>query len=210
LGLWFLVHWPAGSGIAETVRVYSAGVAALRGHFAGLVSSFEMQATETRIAELEATGAPLDVAEDVAVLPLMSAAPEIVLLSQLLGVPVDAAAGVYFAIGTLVGLDRLRGLATRIAVTDHWDRLAIRRIVDDLFAGQRLLAAEAIGKARAVLKRGERSEGAEVAKAWAEARSDDLQRSQNFLNELEHGGPLTIAKFTLANSQVQKLASMAS
>ncbi len=210
LGLWFLVHWPAGTGIAETVRVYGAGVVALRGHFAGLASSFEAQATETRIAELQAAGVPLDVAEDVAVLPLMGAAPEIVLLSQLHGVPIEAAAGAYFAIGTLVGLGRLRGLATRITVADHWDRLAIRRIVDDLFASQRMLAAEAIGKARAVLKRGDHLEGTEAAKAWAEARSDDLQRAQSFLNEIEHGGPLTIAKFTLANSQVQKLAPAAS
>ena len=206
LGLWFLVHLPGGTGIAETVRIYGAGVAALKGHFAGLISPYEAQATEARIAELQAAGIPLDVAEDVAVLPLLGAVPEIVLLSQLHNVPVDAAAGAYFAVGTLVGLDRLRGLASRISVTDHWDRLAIRRMVDDLFASQRVLAVEAIGNARDVLKRGDRTKGAEAAQAWAATRQEDLLRAQTFLSEIEHGGPLTIAKLTLANSQVQKLA----
>ena len=41
-------------------------------------------------------------------------------------------AGAYFKIGEIVGLDRLRGLALRINAAEHWDRLAIRRIVDDL------------------------------------------------------------------------------
>ena len=206
LGLWFLVHWPAGSGIAETVRVYGAGVAALKGRFAGLISAYEAQATEARIAELQKADVPLEVAEDVAVLPLLGAVPEIVLLSQMHNVPVDAAAGAYFAIGALVGLDRLRGLAARISVTEHWDRLAIRRMVDDLFASQRVLASEAIGNAPDALKRADRAKGAEAAQSWATTRQDDLQRAQTFLGELEHGGPLTIAKLTLAASQVQKLA----
>ena len=206
LGLWFLMHLPAGADIAETTRSYAAGVAALRGRFAGLISSFEAQATEARIADLQAAGVPLDVAEDVAVLPLMGAAPEIVLLAQMNNVPVDAAAGAYFAVGTLVGLDRLRGLAERVAASDHWDRLAIRRIVDDLFASQRRLAAEALATARGQLKKAGREQGAEAAKAWAVTRQDDLQRAEAFLSELEHGGQLSIAKLSLANSQVQKLA----
>ncbi len=206
LGLWFLVHLPAGAGIAETARAYGAGVAALHGRFADLISSFEAQTIEARIADLQAAGVPLDVAEDVAVLPLMGAACEIILLSQMQGVPVDAAAGAYFAVGASVGLDRLRALAERVAASDHWDRLAVRRIVDDLFASQRMLAAEALGNARDALKKGGREQGSEAARAWAAMRQDDLQRTLSFLAELEHGGPLSISKLSLANSQVQKLA----
>jgi glutamate dehydrogenase len=206
LGLWFLMQLPPGADIAETVRVYGEGVSALKGRFAGMVSPFEAQTTEARITEFQSAGAPQDVAEDVAVLPLLGAAPEIVLLSLQHKVPVDAAAGAYFAIGALVGLDRLRGLAARISAADHWDRLAVRRIVDDLFASQRLLAAEAIADRRDALKNADRVKGAEAANAWAGAHANDLQRTQNFLAELEQGGALTIAKFTLASSQVQKLA----
>jgi len=206
LGLWFLVHLPSSASIGETGRAYAVGVAELRGRFAGLVSPFEAQVTEARITELQQSGVPPDVAEDVAVLPLMGAACEIILLAQLHNVPVDAAAGAYFTVGTIVGLDKLRGLAERVVASDHWDRLAIRRIVDDLFASQRGLATQAMEKAGASLKKGTREQGAAAARVWADLRKDELERAQKFLSELEHGGPLTISKLTLASSQVQKLA----
>ncbi|MGQ0741834.1 MAG: NAD-glutamate dehydrogenase [Alphaproteobacteria bacterium] len=207
LGLWFLVHLPAGAPINTTAQAYAAGIAELHGRFEGLISPFERQVTEARITELTSSGVPLDIAEDVAVLPLMGAACEIVLLSQSRSVPVDAAAGAYFAVGTEVGLDRLRGLAERVNAADHWDRLAIRRIVDDLFASQRVLAAEALGLGGAAFAKATRVEGASAARAWAQARRADLARTEAFLSELEHAGPLSIAKLTLASSQVQTLAT---
>ena len=45
-----------------------------------------------------------------------------------------------------LGLDRLRLLAARISASEHWDRLAIRRLVDDLFAAQRALSQSLLAK----------------------------------------------------------------
>ena len=66
------------------------------------------------------------------------------MIGLLVLVDIDLVAGAYFAIGAIVGIDRLRGLAQRITATEHWDRLAIRRIIDDLFAGQRSLTAHVL------------------------------------------------------------------
>ncbi|HEV7822694.1 MAG TPA: hypothetical protein VGO84_16035, partial [Burkholderiales bacterium] len=154
-------------------------------------------------------GVPLDIAEDAGVLTLLSAAPEIVLLSQTRQIPVDAAAAAYFAMGGVVGLDRLRALASDIVSADHWDRLALRRIVDDLYSAQRLLTSAALAKVDAA-KVLTAAEAAAVAQAWAKARSLDLERTTKFLSELARSGEATIAKLSLANSQIQKLATLAS
>jgi glutamate dehydrogenase len=204
LGLWFLVNVPAKADLNETIARHRAGVEALRGTFGSLVSPFDAQATETRIEELEKARAPKDLAEDVAVLPLMGAAPEIAKLAYDSGLDIDLVAGAYFAIGTVVGLDRLRGLSRRIAATEHWDRLAIRRIADDLFAGQRALAAQVLAKFATA---GTRTEGAAAVNIWAEAHGDALARTHEFLAELERTGDLSIAKLTLANSQIHELAA---
>ncbi|HEY5239444.1 MAG TPA: hypothetical protein VIJ62_13765, partial [Rhizomicrobium sp.] len=205
LGLWFLANVPAQADLAGAIALYRAGAEALRGTFASLVSPFEAQVTEARIAELQKAGAPLDIAEDVGVLPLMGAAPEIALLAHAKSLPVDLVAGAYFAIGKTVGLDRLRGLALRIVSAEHWDRLAIRRITDDLYSAQRALTADALAASGA----GEtnRDEGAEAVEAWATAHDDALSRTKNFLAELERGGELSIARLTLASSQVHTLAN---
>ncbi|HEY5046832.1 MAG TPA: NAD-glutamate dehydrogenase [Rhizomicrobium sp.] len=204
LGLWFLVNVPANANLCDTIARYRAGVESLRGTFSTLVSAYEARDTDARIQELRKAGAPLDVAEDVAVLPLLGGAPEIVLLAHARTLPVDLVAGAYFAVGAEVGLDRLRGLAVHIAGGEHWDRLAIRRIIDDLFAGQRALASDALSFTKA---HGSRTDGAEAVKLWAAARTDALARTKNFLAELERTGDLSIAKLTLANSQIHELAA---
>ncbi|HEY3779107.1 MAG TPA: NAD-glutamate dehydrogenase [Rhizomicrobium sp.] len=205
LGLWFLINIPVRADLGDAITRYRAGVDALRGTFASLVSPYEAQATEARIAELQNSGTPFDLSEDIAVLPLLAGTPEIVLLADARGLPIDLVAGAYFAIGATVGLDRLRGLANRIAGHEHWDRLAVRRIVDDLYAGQRALAAEALASfssSKAVT----RAQGAEAVRRWEESHADALSRTRSFLAELERSGDLSIAKLTLANSQIRTLA----
>ena len=202
LGLWFIVQLPAGD-MNETVRTYGAGFAALKGRFSALVSPLEAEAVETRIAALKAVGVPPDVADDVAILPLLGAVPEIVLLAETRGVAPQEAARVYFAMGALVGLDRLRALAGRIVTADHWDRLALRRIIDDLYSAQRLLAGDALLRAARL------PAGTDAMEAWAKLRSQEIERTASFLSELAEGGDASIAKLALANSQVQKLATTA-
>jgi glutamate dehydrogenase len=199
LGLWFIVQVPQGP-LTETIARYGTGFGALKGRFSGLVSPLESQAVEARIADFEKGGVPKDVAEDVAVLPLLAAVPEIVLLSEAQGVPAETAARFYFAVGEVVGLDRLRALAARIPLTDHWDRLALRRMVDDLFSAQRLLACDALARGKG------QSEEAGVG-SWAKLRAADIAQTASFLSELERGGEASIAKLALANSQIQKLAA---
>ena len=207
LGLWFIVQLPASAGIGETVKIYGAGVAALKGRFSSLVSPLESTSIEARIAAFKKAGVPDNVAEDAGVLPLLGAAPEIVLLSESHKVAIDAAAGAYFGVGALVGLDRLRALGGQVAAADHWDRLALRRIMDDLYAAQRLLAGEALGRASDLSKDADRAKGAAAVKIWSEKRRQDLERTNAFLGELERGGPPSIAKLALANSQIQKIAA---
>jgi glutamate dehydrogenase len=204
LGLWFIVQLPANAAIGETVKTYRTGFETMRGRFSTFVSPLEARTTEARIEDLVRAGVPKDLAEDAAILPLLGAAPEVVLLAETEKVSVDAAAHAYFAMGALIGLDRLRALAGGIVSTDHWDRLAVRRIVDDLYRAQRLLTAEAIQRMQAGAGA---FDGAAAVRSWAKLRASDVEQTANFLGQLERGGEPSIAKLSLANSQIQKMAA---
>ena len=198
LGLWFMVHMPD-APIAPVVESYRSGFTALKGHFSSLLSPIEKSSVEPRIAELCNAGMPLDVAEDAAILALLSAVPEIIMFSEAQQIPAETAARVYFAAGAAAGLDRLRALATRIATADHWDRLALRRMEDDLYSAQRLMACEAITAAK--------DNVAAAVDQWREIRREDIGSILNFIADIERGGDASIAKLALANSQIQKLAA---
>jgi glutamate dehydrogenase len=206
LGLWFITNVPVKADLGETVAMYRGGVENLRGTFSSLISPYEAHDTEARIAELKAAGAPHALAEDVGVLQLMTATPEIALLAHAHGLDLDLVAGAYFAMGTAIGIDKLRGLAARINAAEHWDRLAIRRIVDDLYAGQRALTASALKKLAPERAKAGRSAGADVVRMWTDARADALGRAKSFFEALEATGELSVAKLTLANSQIHELA----
>jgi glutamate dehydrogenase len=203
VGLWFLTNVPPSADLGATVVQYRAGVDALRGTYSTLISKYELDDRMSYVGRLMEGGVPESLAHDVAALPLWSRAPEIALLAHDRGLDIDLVAGAYFAVGTTLELDRLRNLAARVSANEHWDRLAIRRIADDLFASQRVLTEQALRQANG----GEgRAEGVKAAEAWTASHADALARTKAFLHELERTGDLSIAKLTLANSQIRELA----
>ena len=50
-------------------------------------------------------------------------------------------------------------------------------------------------------------DGAAAVRSWAKLRVSDVDQTANFLGQLERGGDPSIAKLSLANSQIQKMAA---
>ena len=205
LGLWFLTHTAPKDDLAAAIALYRAGVEGLRGFYRAVISPEQTEEADARIAAFAKAGAPNDVAQDIGLLPLLGVAPEIAQLARGTGHSLEAVATIYFGVGSLIGLDRLRLLAARISSSEHWDRLAIRRLVDDLFAAQRALSQSLL---TALAKDADRDAATRAVAAWAQAHQESLTRTKEFLAALEVSGELSIAKLTLAGSQVHKLAEI--
>ncbi|HEX4028433.1 MAG TPA: NAD-glutamate dehydrogenase [Rhizomicrobium sp.] len=183
---WFLAHVPLDAPIADTVGQYRAGVEALR-------QGYSLTADDNaRIAEVVKAGVPEDLARDMTLLSPLAMGLDVALLAHDAGKDTDKVAPLYFALGATLGLDRLRKMAGRYQPPEHWDRLALRRLLDDLSQSQR-------GIARKLL-----ASGAGVEE-WALAQGDALARTRNFLGTLEASGEISVAKLMLASSQIQGL-----
>ncbi|MEE8438696.1 MAG: hypothetical protein V3S07_03850, partial [Micropepsaceae bacterium] len=142
---------------------------------------------------------------EIAYLPLFGAVPEIAMLTETKKSSFSAAAGAYFAIGQIVGLDRLKTQISSISTAEHWDRLALLQFAGEIRAGQRYLAAKALAEARGAMDAADK--GVAAAKSWAALREKELEPVRAFLEEVEQGGTPTIGKLTLAVSQIQKLTT---
>ncbi len=203
LGPWFLGHVGGRDDLAAAVALYRAGVEALRDQHRDFISKEQAQEAQARIARFK--DAPPELARDIGLLPLLGVAPEIATLARSGGHAIGCVAKLYFGVGDILGLDRLRLLAGRIAPAEHWDRLAIRRLIDDLFAAQRMLAQSLLA---GLGKEAGAGEAEKALAAWADKNADSLVRSKSFLAALESSGDLSIAKLTLANSQIHKLSEI--
>ena len=113
-------------------------------------------------------------------------------------------AGAYFAAARTIGVDRLRLAAERMNLPEHWDRLAVRRLIDDLAVHQRELAARALGNGTSG---DNRAAGNAAVAAWAQAHGEQVERVGTLIGDLERSGTFTVARLTLAASQIRDLLS---
>ena len=143
------------------------------------------------------SGLPAGIAREVAQLTLLLPAPDIARLAGDANTDPARAAALYDAVGARLGLERLRGLAGKLNLPEHWDRLAVRRLLDDLAAAQRAITAR-------LLTCGQPDE--EALAAWGKENREALARMGDFLAAIEASGELSVAKLMLVASQVQNLA----
>ena len=183
---WFLTHVAQDARIADASVLYHTGVETLR-HSHALTDG-----DAARIAELTVRGVPEDIARDVTLLPTLTSALDVALLAHDVALEPAKVAAIYFEVGDMLGLDHLRMLAAKFSPPDHWDRLALRRLLDDLYAAQRRIAHKLLS-------------GGSSAESWAKIHGDALTRMRGFLADLDASGELSVAKLMLASSQIQNL-----
>jgi len=182
---WFLSNEPQDAPLAETVLRYRASLEALR-------ESYTLTPGDaTRIAALS-KHVPEDLARDWTLMRHLTQALDVALLARQTGKAPGAVAVTYAALGSAIGLDRLRSLAGKFSPPEHWDRLALQRLMDGLSQSQRGIAARLL------------NDGASV-EDWTKAQGAQLERTRSFLQALEASGDLSVAKLMLASSQIQNL-----
>jgi glutamate dehydrogenase len=209
---WLARRSSRGPGDVEAlVRTYRPAADRLRKAGAGLLAPFVQAEAERRAAALVEAGAPEDMASGLAALrPLMPVA-NLADLAAASGWDVAAVMRVYQAAGAVFGFDRLRAAAGSLARDgEHYERMAVRRVVEELLTGQVALAQGVIalaGKQTA----GRSAEAAEAAvSAWAAGRADQARAARQTLEEIEAApGGWSFAKLTIVGAALSALTGKA-
>jgi glutamate dehydrogenase len=170
----------------------------LAGGLDELVTTPARQVIEARAAAFTQGGVPEALAQQIARLPLLAAATDIVLIADRTGKSVEAAASAYFATREFFRLDAIFAAARAIAAEDRFERLAVDRAVDSIAAHERVLIAD-------ILTHGGPKGGGEAAvAAWSETRKDEIARVRSRLQELGASG-FSLAKLIVAASLMRDL-----
>ena len=180
---------------------YGPTVEALRGAGPALLSTFDQAAVAARAAAFVEAGAPEALSEDVAALAALRTSAEIAGLADEVWTPV-AAGALFHTVGSTFGVDRLRGAAAGLDLSDEFERRAVRRLIVDLVDEQTELTRKVMAASLA-----EDPPGEAVA-AWSESRRPCIERAGRTLAEIEQSGdPWSFAKLTLAHSGLREVAA---
>jgi len=161
-----------------------------------------------RVRGYVAEGAPEALAQAVAALQPLTIAADLVDLASGSSWTVKAVARLYHQAGAAFGFDRLRGAAGSFVGGDAFERLAVRRLIEDLLSEQTAIT-QAVLKFSANAQAGEDELSAKAAvTSWAALRMDRVRSAKRTVEDIETaGGGWTFAKLTIANAALRELAN---
>jgi glutamate dehydrogenase len=188
--VWFLRNVDLSQGLAGVIEHYRTGIEAMAATLSDVLPAEAAAARDARTAELIQGRVPEVLARRIADLPLLAAAPDVVLVADRTGKPVAEVAATYFAAGAFFKLDRIAAAARAIAVADYFDRLALDRALDAIGAAERRLAAQMVANGHA---------GSAAVEAWVAARRSEVIRIRTAIDEIAGSG-LTLSKLAVAAS----------
>lgn len=196
-------------GVLGLIEAYRPAADALRIEGISQLSEFEQDRVSKRVEEFVSLGVPHDLATDIAMLLPLTATSDVADLAGDAGWAPSAVARLYHQAGASFGFDRLRAGAGTLAGTDHWERLAVRRLIEDLLDEQAYVV-------RAVLTASKSGAGVSVETAaravstWISGRKELVDQVRRTVEEIEQSGPnWTFAKLTIASASLRELTSAA-
>jgi len=196
-----------GLDVQGLIDRYQPAVDALRDLIPAVLSPFERKAAVRRSAGWIKLGAPKGLAHSFGLMRPLTYAADLGDLASDARWPLAPAAYVYHRVGGHFGFDRLREAAAERSTGDIYERMATRRLIEDILAEQSALSAAVMAFA------GQPAEGEDPAHAigavasWSGARVKAVRSARETLAEIEASpGGWTFAKLTIANAALRELA----
>jgi glutamate dehydrogenase len=195
------------AGILDVVSRYRAPVEAQRATLLEDLSAVEQARVNTRHKTLTDLGAPDDLALEAALLLPLTMSLEVADLARHTNWAVPPASMLHTVVGAEFGLDALRDAASTMQLSQHWDRLVVRRTAQEFGEMQTKLAeaaARAIGKAPASP---DYAWANGAVKDWIATLGQPAQRAKSAFAELNAQGAWTFAKLMLISAEFNALAA---
>ncbi|MDP2260140.1 MAG: NAD-glutamate dehydrogenase [Caulobacter sp.] len=201
----------AGEGGVDALTArYGAGMDELRSLTPGILSTFEQKNVARRAALFVKDGAPEVLAQKIAALQPLTTATELVDLASGMAWPVAAAARLYHQVGAAFSFDRLRAAAGEKRGGDHFERMAVRRLIEDMLAEQAQVTRAVMTFAGSADAAGTPEQARSTVASWAQMHSGPGRAVKRTIEEIEQaGGGWTFAKLTIANAALRELAGAA-
>jgi glutamate dehydrogenase len=205
----YLLRRGRSGDLGAAINAYQGAVDAQRAAIWEQMTEQERHRADARADRFMQDGAPADLARDAAALPPLVAALDVADIAERSAWPVLAAAMVFRQVGAAFGMDRLRGAAMNFVLEQHWDRLALRRTLEELYEDQRMLAEAVIRHAGAAPKADDAEAPSLAVRAWMGANEARVSAVLATIAELEATGAWTFAKTILAAAEVRGLSTVA-
>ena len=152
---------------------------------------------------------PRALAQEAAALPALEHALAIIDLSADTGWSNAGAGAIFFAVGGSLFIDALRRKAQDDPPEDHFDKMAIRQLSQDMTGRQHALAKSILAFAGDEPKAAPKEWAGEIMTRWAEAHAGDIDHFRANASLLDLAGPVSTGKYALFLRKLDELCAAA-
>jgi len=169
----------------------------------GVLSPYEQETVAKRTAAFVKAGAPEDLAQQIAALQWLTTAADLVDLAGASRQPLANVTRLYHQVGAAFAFDRMRAAAGAFRGGDSFERLATRRLIEDMLCEQTSLTG-------AVLKTANGADPKAAVADWSAQHAEPVQGVKSAVEDIEKaGGDWTFAKLTIVNAALRELVNAA-
>jgi glutamate dehydrogenase len=196
---WFLHNCAHPLDITSLIEEFHEGVQRISAALDDILSPDQLRDTAERAKRYALGGVPPELSTGIGRLKVLSSAPDIVRIADATGQKVEDTGAAYFLIGDRFKLDWLRRTAGALPVENHWHRLALGAIIDDMWSHQKDLTAAALASGET---------GLEAVKSWASSRFESVDRVEQLLTEIISAPVPDLAMLAVANRELRTLSAL--
>jgi glutamate dehydrogenase len=147
-------------------------------------------------------------AQAVAVLQPLTTAGDLVDIAEASSWSLPNVARLYHAVGAAFGFDRVREAASAYSVGDNFERMALRRLIEDLLTQQGELSRTIMAFAGSSQAGDDAEHAKDASNSWAALHRDKASAVRRTIDDIEAaGGAWSFAKLTIANAALRELAA---
>jgi glutamate dehydrogenase len=120
---------------------------------------------------------------------------------------VTAVARIFQAVGAAFAFDRLQAAAATLPVGDPYERMAVRRMIEELLGEQLEITREVIAFSGNSQAGGDAASAKGAVHAWSSMRREQVKATRQTIEDIEASpGGWTFAKLTIVNAALGALA----
>ncbi len=188
---WFLRNQRLRLDIAQSVELYSNGVAELKKILPDVLGDGYRAQYELSLKKYNEMGVSEQLARELTTTNGLFSAMDIIEIAQKQAISVESAAKAYFGVGEFLQLDWIRMEIIKHTTDNHWEALSREALRDDLDWQQRQLTANIICNIK--------GDGFELCLTnWSERNLALIERWQHVLTNLQSSSALNYTMFFVA------------
>jgi len=170
-----------------------------------LLSPYDRRRAESRTKWFERAGIPKSLAIDVALLRSRASGFDVLELAKKIKWDIPKSAELFYQVGGRLKIDRIRTAMLASSSNDHWERLAIRQMQEDLFKTQYQFSLSAADFAKKQKTKGQKAKT--LLDHWITKKFPQFENYEATVNAMSKEGNWTVSKFAIINGQLSDLMS---